>query len=359
MIELDIHYDIDNQRIFEGKEKQGIRSNFIFYVPYHLLLHPDDDFEIRLPKNPDKKHFLKLLTRNSYTLNHNHRFLGFDKIEESDKLKTVLFRNGDRFGITGYSRVLISYDRFVDIFDSDKNIDGDKLNKAIEMICEVFNYFLDIYAATVKHRQVMKLSPQDIHTLDFNHSDSDGNSFNVIRFFTIHGATIVEGLVSPHQPVINRLKELLKSGDPNLAFCSLGVSAVRNVYGGEYLSAVVQAVTQLESFLYTLFRERFSNKDIKETNRILMSLGLSNLLEMLNLILADTEVGEIKSKVNLDKVIKAINIRNKYIHEGANIANINNLLTAEEYVDEINELCVEIAKLIGIDHSLNEEKTGW
>jgi hypothetical protein len=359
MLNLEPHFDIQNKKVFENHERRSVRSNFIFYVPFPLLLNPDDEFEICLPKNPEKKHLLRVISRDAYTLKRNHKFLGYDQIEEQDELNFVMFRNGDRFGITGYSRVLVSYDRFIDIFDSENSLDINKIYKSLEMVCDIFNYFLDIYGAVVKHRQVMKISPQDLHTLDFNHSTDKQEIFNQTRCFALHGATVMNVFVSPNQMVSNRIKELLGSGNPYLSFCGLGVNAVRHLFGGEYLSAIVQAVTQLESFLYAVYREKFLSKSINEVNRILMSLGLSNLVEMVPVVLSSEELNIVKSKVNLAKVSKAISIRNKYIHEGTNAANINSLLIAEEYVNEINRLCVELAKLIGVDHPLDEEKNGW
>ncbi|SET48931.1 hypothetical protein SAMN05216389_112105 [Oceanobacillus limi] len=54
MINLDLNYQHNAKKIFSGKDRQGLRSNFTFYVPYHLLLNPDDEFKIIMPKNPQK-----------------------------------------------------------------------------------------------------------------------------------------------------------------------------------------------------------------------------------------------------------------------------------------------------------------
>ncbi|SET48905.1 hypothetical protein SAMN05216389_112104 [Oceanobacillus limi] len=148
------------------------------------------------------------------------------------------------------------------MFDDDGNVVGIKLNKALETLCEVYNYFLDIYCAIVKHRQVLKLSPHDIHTLDFGHLTKNGEVYNNIRFFSINGATVTTGFVSPNKSVINRLKEVLMSADPNIRKYSLGVNAVRQVFGGEYLSGVVQAVTELESCLYEVYEQKLKEKEI-------------------------------------------------------------------------------------------------
>ncbi|WP_458411882.1 hypothetical protein ACNQFZ_13605 [Schinkia sp. CFF1] len=358
MISLEPQSHVVNQKILQGRDRQHIRSNFIFYVPYPLFLDPDDQFSIHMPLNPEKKHILQVLSRRAYTLNHNHEFFGFDNVDEKDKLKPVHLRN-DRFGITGYSKVLISYDRYLDMFDSEAEVDGVKMNKAVELMCEVYNYFLDIYAAVVGHRQAMKISPHDIHTLHFSNLDQQGNQFNEIRFFTLLGATLYEGFVSPPKDVRDRLQKVLASADPKLAQSGLGVNAVRLLYGGDYLNGIVQAVTQLESYLYMVFEKKFEEKNINEIGRIMNTLGLSNLVELLGLVLSESDMTEIKQKLDTDKVIKAISIRNKYIHEGTNKENIHNLLIAEDYINQINTLCIELAKQVGIDHPLNWEKSGW
>ncbi|WML56507.1 hypothetical protein [Neobacillus sp. PS2-9] len=86
---------------------------------------------------------------------------------------------------------------------------------------------------------------------------------------------------------------------------------------------------------------------------------MSNLLDMLQLVLSDEETTQLKYKVDFSKVTKAINARNKFIHEGIDTIGITSLEKAEEFVNEINQLCVELGKIVGIDHSLDEEKTGW
>ncbi len=360
MREIQPHYDIKNEKKFEEKERQGLKTVFSFYVPYHILLYPEDKFEIRMSKNPQKTHVIQVINRSAYTLYQNGKFFGYDEVNDEEKEKTVLVRNGDRFGITGYSKIVIIYDRFINILNKEGEVEKEELVKTIEIICEVFNYFLDIYCAIVKHRQALKLSPHDVHTLEFSHLDKESVKHNEIKFSSIHGATITDNFISPPESVIKRLKEVLLSADPNIAKYSLGINAVRHVFSGEYLSGIVQAVTELESCLYEVYEEKLKIREISDFKSILGRIGLNEMVELLKLILTNDELSIVKSKVDLDIVKQAITARNKYIHEGIDtLVGINNFTQAEKFIIEINRLCVELVRLINLDHILDEEKTGW
>lgn len=349
-------YVVSNFKNVENKERSKVRSVFVFYVPYHIHLNPGEEFEVCLPENPNKKHRIKVKNRTSYTLRHNQQFFGFNETKEEELEKSVFVDTGDRFGITGYTEMEIKYDKYIDLFDENEQIDSDKLYKAVEKMCLVYNYFLDVYCAITKHRQVLKLSPLDIHTLQFHQLNESEETFNQVNLKRLFEVTLFKGFFSPSEKLKERMKKILLSADENVRYASLGVNAVRSIFGGEYLSGIVQAVTQLERFLYVLFENRMEDKGITEPKKILNTLGLSNLLILLKMVLSDEEFTSIEKDVDLEKIKQAITARNKYIHEGNDKLGINYFTKAQEFVNEINLLCVALAKVIGIDHILDREK---
>ncbi|MDA2354872.1 hypothetical protein PDN49_08430 [Bacillus cereus] len=349
-------YVVSNSRNFETKERSKIRSVFIFYVPYLIHLNPGEEFEVCLPENKNKKHTIKVINKTPYTLKHNQKFFGFNDTKEEDLEKNVFVSTGDRFGITGYSEMEIKLDRYIDLFDKNEKIDPGKLYKAVEKMCLVYNYFLDVYGAITKHRQVLKISPVDIHTLQFHQLNESNEIFNQVDFKHLFEVALFKGFVSPSDQEKNRMKKILMSADENVRYASLGVNAVRSVYAGEYLSGIVQAVTQLERFLYILFENRMEDIEKTERKKIMTTLGLSNLLILLKMVLSGKEFTSIEKAVDLDKIKQAITARNNYIHEGDDKVGTNSFAKAQEFVNEINLLCVALAKVLGIDHILDREE---
>lgn len=351
---INLQKQID-QRI-EVTLKKKLKTVVKFYAPYHLFIDPNEKFQIRLPKNPEKVHTLQVISRTGFQANFNHKLFGLSR-EDDFNNKALYTTAGDRFGITGYSTVEITYDRYSSITDERNNLDFEQLLKLMERICEIYNYFLDRYSAVVKHRQLSKLAPLDIHTVDITYIDDKNSTVQKFKLSTIHGATLMKEMVSAPTKVNSRLNELLEN--PNNTLDSIGVNAVRTVYSGDYLNGIVQAVTQLESFLYLLFDEYFNQKGIAEIEEKLKSLGLKNLIDFLPIVLEEESYKELRSIVDFQKIKDSINIRNKYVHKAENIASISSLQKAEEYVNAIIILCVKIADFLGLDHMMDENKTGW
>jgi hypothetical protein len=352
-------YGMDMKIVYHSQgnisELKAAKTSFIFIVPYHLLLNPDTIYKIKLP-GADKIYTIQAISRTAYTADFNHKLFGLP-YDDNLKGKAFYTRAGDRFGITGYTTLSITTNRCENVIKKSGELDNEKVINFIERCCTIYNYFLDRYAAVTRHRQLSKIAPFDLHTLSVVYSDiNDEKLLFEVHLSALHELTLMNAMPSPPETVNERLQELLLNNEFNLD--SLGVQAVRSVYSGDYMDGIVKAVTQLEAFLYRLFRKMFNSKSVEKVDEKLKAIGLSGLVDMLPLVIDDQTFQTMAKTIKLDVIKGAITKRNNFIHEGVS-AGVNTLFDAEAIIDEINHLCVELAKLCGVDHMMDSLKTGW
>ncbi|MUG71778.1 MULTISPECIES: hypothetical protein [Paenibacillus] len=332
------------------------KTVFRFFVPYHLLLDPDQIYEIKMPATQNV-HLLQAISRIANTAEITHKLYGIE-FEDRFRKEALFTQAGDRFGHGGLTRIQITYNRHQNIFDKENQPNEKSIEKAVEKCCEIFNYFLDRYAAVTKHRQLNKISRFDIHTIEIDYFDKISNEKLISTQVTaMHGATLMGVMVSAPPKVNDRLRELLLSPESNLD--SIAVNAIRSVFSGDYLNGIVQAVTQLEAFLYMVFNEEFKIKGINNSEGKLKSLGLANLLDMLPLVLANEKYQEIEANCDIKKIRRAVTIRNDFIHKAENNEPISSFEQAEEFVDAITVFCIYISRLYGNKHMMDEAYSGW
>lgn len=348
----------------ETRDRQNVKTGVRFRIPYCLLLDPNKIYSIKHPKNFSKTHSIRVLSRHHRKAEEILEWFGLElEPELSKEIKDQIVYNqiGDRFGITGYCYIEIILDRYYDLFIYEEEKIHEACYKILEDACDIYNYFLDRYSAIVRHRQVSKINPLDIHQFDAFHL-KDGKKLGALVVSTLHHAVFFDSdqLICPSEEVSQRLQEmlLLTAQDGNIA--TFGVSAVRHIFSGNYLSGIVEAVTQLEGFLHTIFRQAYLTKGVEEkkVDEILNSFSLRRLLDSLPLILNDHQLLELH-KHNVSLIDEAINIRNKYVHLGRNIAQITRFEDADKYVTEINEFCVTLSRIAQIDNMLDDAKSGW
>lgn len=346
-------------------ERKDIKTGIRLIIPYCILLKVGKKYKIRLPKNEKKLHEFRVINRSHHDGEDLKVWFGLDLPELNPDVKNTSVYNqlGDRFGVTGYCEVEIILDRFYSIFTEDEEELFELYYKLLEDACEIYNYFLDRYCAVVKHRQVSKLTPLDFQKFTAFHIKDD-EVISSLHISALHHVVFIEnndGVIGPNQSVSERLQELLITDEFEGNIATFGVSAVRQLFSGDYLTGIVESVTQLEAFLHFSYKKAFLEREMDEKNveNLLESFTLRKFLDSLPLIMSSEEFKKIEERNDFNKINQAVTIRNKYVHLGRNIAELKKFEQVEEYINAINHLCVDLSNYCGIDSMLDQEKNGW
>ncbi|WP_449441871.1 hypothetical protein [Ureibacillus acetophenoni] len=347
------------------RDRKEIKTGVRLSIPYMLLLKIGETYKIRLPKNKVKEHEFRVINRVHYDGQNLVNWFGLDLPELNPDVNNTSAYNqiGDRFGMTGYCEVEIIIDRFYELFSEAEDDIFKMYYKLLEDACEIYNYFLDRYSAVVRHRQVSKLTPLDFQKFTAFHIKNN-EVVSSVHVAALHHVVFIEkkdGVIIPQSSVTERLQELLQSECDEGNIATFGVSAVRQLFTGNYLTGIVESITQLEAYLHLSYKKAFLERGIdeKQVETLLDSFTLRKFLDSLPLIMNRNEFLRLSEQNDLSLINQAVNIRNKYVHLGRNIDELKKFEQVEKYINAINNFCVDLSNFCGIDNMLDKSKSGW
>ncbi|MBB3870305.1 hypothetical protein DER53_11090 [Parageobacillus toebii NBRC 107807] len=258
-------------------------------------------------------------------------------------------RVGDRFGKNSFCKVEIVIN---DYYEIDKST-NDKLFQScftyLEKVCEVYNYFIDIYASVTRHKQISKLSIRDIHHFKIFHAQ-EYEVLTCIEIAAFHHLTAYDkNYVNSAGNELNTeiQKELFNNNELRM-LKNFGIDAIRQLFSGNYLLGIVVSIIQLEGMLHNLFFIAYKKMGMtseKQINNEIDSCGVRLMLDNLsNTIRNDIYQKDILPF--LDDVILANKIRNKYVHKGKNPYMIKTFDQAEKLINIVNKFCHVLENII-------------